>query len=78
MILDVILQRCAIAIHALGPMPPWYRPLKRRAWKRTAAAIRAFATAQAMQVAFEQAFADVQRSRGLWSVPARADEGEVN
>ncbi len=49
-------QRCADALNALGPKPPWWRVFKRRAWMRKARPIAALVIAEAMRIAFEQVF----------------------
>lgn len=66
--------RCAEAFRALGPKPPWWRPLRRRRWLRVAGVIVDAAIADVIRGAFRGVVA---------SVPARpparpTDAGMVN
>lgn len=72
-----------LAIVLLGPEPRWYRPLKRRRWRKGMVIIR---QASASMVAAHQAWQRIEKSlnsgapkkaQDQWGV-ARVEDGEVN
>ena len=86
--MTAIQLRCAAALAALGPKPPWWRVFKRRAWMRKARPIAMLALTEAMQIAFAEAtqtFSDrvwkAQIEEGYYDTALKRfvkDEGEAN
>jgi hypothetical protein len=80
--MTAIQLRCAAALQALGPKPPWWRVFKRRAWMRKARPIAALVIAEAMQVALQQVATAMgvkaQVQQGQWQGLRVVKDEEVN
>ena len=74
--MTAIQLRCAAALAALGPKPPWWRVFKRRAWMRKAVPLTALWLAEAAVVAMNQIVA--KWNPGEWQGLRLVKDEEVN